>query len=285
MSRLIVNADDLGYTAGVDRAIFSLASAAAVSSATAMARGSSLPDSLANRPASLAVGCHVVLVDGEPSAPAAEVQALLQHGRFRPTLGRFVLDLERGAIREDEIEREATAQIRSLQTRGLRVTHVDTHKHTHVFPRVLRPLLRAAANCGVRAVRNPFEPEWARAAALGAPAARRLQLRLLSVYRSGFLRQIRDAGMRSTADALGVLATGTLDAPTLERLLGALERHGAPEECYELVCHPGFHDAALEGAGTRLKAERERERTALLEVVPRWTGAGAPHRLSSFAEL
>ncbi len=285
MSRLIANADDLGYTAGVDRAVFALAQAAALSSATAMARGASLEESLPQRPDRLAVGCHVVLVDGEPSSPAHEVPSLLREASFRPTLGSFVLDLGRGRIRGADIEREAIAQIRSLQARGLRLTHVDTHKHTHLFPQVLRPLLRAALACGIGAIRNPFEPEWARAATLGAPFARRLQLNLLSLYRGQFLREVERAGMRTTSGALGVLATGTLDAPTLERLLSALERHGSPEDCCELVCHPGFHDAALDAARTRLRAERERERAALLEVLPRWTGPGGPHRLVSFADL
>ena len=38
------------------------------------------------------------------------------------------------------------------------MSHLDTHKHTHIFPKVLRPLLRAAAECEVRAVRDPFGP-------------------------------------------------------------------------------------------------------------------------------
>ena len=62
--------------------------------------------------------------------------------------------------------------------------------------------------------------------------------------------------MRTTAGALGVLATGTLDQETLHSLLGALARYGRPEECYELVCHPAFHDAELDRQSTRLRAQR-----------------------------
>ena len=90
--------------------------------------------------------------------------------------------------------------------------------------------------------------------------------------------------MRTTDGALGVLATGTLDADALERLLEACAEYGKPGECYELVCHPGFHDAALDALPTRLRAEREWERAALLAVLPRWTGAGRL-RLQTFADL
>ncbi len=277
MARLIVNADDFGYTGGVSRAIAELAAAGAVSSATAMAQGAAaLPDGPAT-------GCHVVLVDGTPSTSGLSL--LAASGQFRPGLARFAFDLLRGRIADAEIEAEAVAQIRSLQARGLRLTHVDTHKHTHLFPRVLRPLLRAALRCGIRAVRNPFEPVWARAATPGAPLLRRAQVRLLSAYRRGFLREVSRAGMRTTGGALGVLATGSLDARALEALLRALARHAPGEACYELVCHPGYHDATLDAAGTRLKAERERERAALLAVVPGWTGPDGPHRLVSFADL
>src|SRR5206468_318285 len=50
------------------------------------------------------------------------------------------------------------AQIRKVQSTGIRVSHVDTHKHTHLWPHVLEPVLRAAKSCGVKRIRNPFEP-------------------------------------------------------------------------------------------------------------------------------
>ncbi len=275
MARLIVNADDFGYTDGVSRAIAELAGAGAVSSATAMAGpGEPLP----NGPA---MGCHVVLVDGIPLTQAPS----LGNGRFRANLSRFAWDLARGKIADREIEAEALAQIHWLQKRGLRLTHVDTHKHTHIFPRVLRPLLRAALQSGIRAVRNPFEPPWARAATPGASPLRRAQVRLLSGYRRGFLSEVGRAEMRTTDGALGVLATGSLDLQTLDALLAALARNAPGEACYELVCHPGYRDAALDAARTRLKREREVERAALLAAVPRWCGPGKPHRLVSFADL
>jgi predicted glycoside hydrolase/deacetylase ChbG (UPF0249 family) len=292
MSRLIVNADDFGYTAGINQAIESLFGSGALSSTTAMATGQALPESAARVPAGLRVGCHVVLVDGRPAASGGAAASLLgptarlgSEKQFRPTLGRFALDLQMGRVREQEIEAEAVAQIEALQVRGFAVTHVDTHKHTHLFPRVLRPLLRAARTCGVTAVRNPFEPQWAQAATPGASGLRRLQMGALGVYRRGFLREVAQAGMRTTSGALGVLATGVLDEGVLRGLLSALVRHGQPGECYELVCHPGVHDGALDAERTRLRAERARELAALRKVVPEKTGTSGEHRLVSFADL
>ena len=288
MSGLIVNADDLGLTEGVDRAVLALHTAGALSSATAMAGGAATRrDAESWRFGGLAVGAHVVLLDGQPIRSVEQIPALVRgDGAFRPKLGQFTLDLLRGRVPEHEIEREASAQIASLQSLGLVLTHLDTHKHTHMFPQVLRPLLRAARACGLSAVRNPFEPSWASAATPGAPLVRRIEVRLLALKRAHFLREVRRMNMRTTAGALGVLATGTLETKTLDSLLGALALHGRPEECYELVCHPAFHDEALDRQSTRLRAQREIERAALMETVPRWVSPGSgQHRLVSFAHL
>ena len=280
-----MNADDLGYTEGVNQAVFALHRQHALSSATAMAKGSAIAQALRSAPAGLSVGCHVVLVDGQPASPTDRIGTLAPHGGFRPALGSFAAAAMLGRLSPREIELETAAQIRSLQAAGVVVTHVDTHKHTHLFPAVLRPVLRAARGCGVTAIRNPFEPAWARVATPGAAWMRRAELRVFDRYREVFLRTVRDAEMHTTAGALGVLATGVLNGDVLDRLLHALARHGEADACYELVCHPGIHDAALETQPTRLRAERQREIAALSAVIPRWTAAGAPHRLVSFADL
>jgi predicted glycoside hydrolase/deacetylase ChbG (UPF0249 family) len=163
-ARLILNADDFGLTRGINRAIAELAAAGALTSATLMASGPAFEDAVAIAHAhpSLGIGCHIVLVDGAPISPPESVPSLLGPGRrnLRPTLRNFLPALFTGRIRAEEIEREAVAQIRKLQSAGIAVTHIDTHKHTHLFPAVARPLLRAAEQCGVRAIRNPFEPSW-----------------------------------------------------------------------------------------------------------------------------
>jgi predicted glycoside hydrolase/deacetylase ChbG (UPF0249 family) len=262
VGRLIVNADDFGLTAGVNRAILELHRAGVLSSATLMARAAATGGAieLALATPSLGVGCHVVLADGEPVLQAQDLPTLvdLSTGRFQPSLGGFLKLLLTGRIRSTEIEAETGAQIKLLQRRGLRLTHIDTHKHTHLFPAVLRPVLRAARAAGIRAVRNPFEPKWSLGATPGAPWVRRTEVRLLRCLEPAFRRIVAEEGFATTDGAVGVLATGTLDAATVASLASAL-----PEGTFELVSHPGYNDADLAGAHTRLLASRETERDAL----------------------
>lgn len=262
MSRLIINADDFGLTAGVNRAILELHQAGGLTSTTLMARAAATEEAieLARATPSLGVGCHVVLVDGVPVLTPRELPGLAETrtGRLQPTLGAFLPRLLTGRIAATVIEAEAAAQIASLQAKGVKLTHIDTHKHTHMFPVVLRPVLRAARSAGIHVVRNPFEPAWSVRSTPGAPWVRRMEVSLLRQLQRIFWRIVDEEGFATTDGAVGVLATGTLDTATVASLLSAL-----PEGCFELVSHPGYNDAALAGAHTRLLASREIERQAL----------------------
>lgn len=262
MKRLIVNADDFGLTAGVNSAILQLHTARRLTSTTLMAYAAATEEAAeaARNTPSLGVGCHVVLVDGTPILPPERLPTLVdpRTGRFRRTLGRFVRDLLARRIRQDEIAAEATAQIERLRARGVSLTHIDTHKHTHMFPTVLEPLLRAATHCGIASIRNPFEPQWSLTATRNAPTMRRLQVHLLHRMRDSFLQRVNASGVATTDGAIGVLATGTLDTDTIAALLAAM-----PNGTWELVTHPGYADSALSDAGTRLVASRAVELAAL----------------------
>jgi len=280
---LIVNADDFGLTPGINRSVVELHNAGALTSTTLMATADHFRSAAtqAKQHPQLGIGCHIALVDGRPVLQPDEIPGLAPvGGQFRPTLGAFLADLMRRRISETEIEAEATAQIRCLQTAGIDVTHIDTHKHTHMFLRVLRPLLRAAQACGVRAIRNPFEPAWATAATPGAPHGRRMQVRLLRARRRAFLRLVGEAGLATTDGAIGVLATGTLDTTALSRLLSSL-----PQGTWELVCHPGYVDPALDAVQTRLRESRVLEQSALMNVVPSYAAAHSEVILGHFGQL
>jgi hopanoid biosynthesis associated protein HpnK len=265
VGRLILNADDFGLTAGVNRAILELHRAGVLTSASLMARAAATDEAmeLARAKPSLGVGCHVVLVDGKPVLGAQNLPTLLdlRTGRFHPMLGVFLKLLLTGRIRSSEIEAETTAQINLLHAKGLRLTHIDTHKHAHMFPAVLRPVLRAARAAGIRAVRNPFEPAWSRRVTHGAPWIRHAEVRLLRLLEPAFRRIVAEEGFTTTDGAIGVLATGTIDSKVVSSLLQSL-----PAGTWELVTHPGYNDTDLAQAHTRLLASRETEREALSAV-------------------
>jgi hopanoid biosynthesis associated protein HpnK len=266
---LIVNADDFGLTAGVNRAVAELHAEGVLTSSTLMARAGATQDAIdiARNLPSLGVGCHIVLVDGTPVlSPGREIPHLASpaSGQFRPALGRFLADLYspgRSSGFQREIEAETKAQIEFLQRKGLHLTHIDTHKHTHMFPQVLRPVLRAARAAGIRAVRNPFEPMWAVRATGGAPWARVAEVSVLRWLKPVWQRILAEEGFTTTDGTIAVVGTGVLNAGMLRSLLRLL-----PPGTYELVTHPGYNDADLAQVRTRLRASREIEREALAAI-------------------
>jgi len=265
VTRLIVNADDFGLTSGVNRAIVELHDARVLTSATLMARAAATTEAIeiARKRSALGTGCHVVLVDGTPTLDPSQLPTLTDQktGGFHATTGTFLKRLLTMRIRVREIEAEASAQIALLQDCGLRLTHVDTHKHMHMFPGVLRPVLRAARNAGISAVRNPFETLWSLNATPEAPELRRAQVVLLRRLEPTFRRIVAEEGFTTTDGAVGVLATGSLNIASLKTILSAM-----PEGTFELVSHPGYRDADLERANTRLLGSREIERNALMSL-------------------
>jgi len=266
--RLIVNADDFGFTAGVNRGIFEAHSRGIVTSSTLMANGCAFEDAvgLAKSVPRLSVGCHIVLIDGEPVLDAAVLPSITSArsggARFRDGIKSFAARALTGRIDPGEIEAEASAQIRKLEAAGIPVSHVDTHKHTHLFPAVLRPLLRAARACGVHAVRNPFGPRQPLKSSdlLTRPNlwARYAEVRILRTLAAKFRDTARRDGMITPDGTLGIVVTGALDEK-LFRAIGEI----IPEGTWEFVCHPGYNDDDLKRATTRLRQSRETELSVL----------------------
>jgi predicted glycoside hydrolase/deacetylase ChbG (UPF0249 family) len=262
--RLIVNADDFGLTAGVNRAIMEAHRHGIVTSATLMANSRAFAEAaqLARSAGGrLSVGCHIVLLDGEPVLPPDKVPTLLQranHGRLRDSLNDFAIASLRRKLQSDEIEAEAMAQIDRIQRSGIEPSHFDTHKHAHMFPAVLRPLLRAAASRGVRAVRNPFGQVWP-VPLSSLVVSRRLwtrvaQLNALRNLGRKFKETVASYGVGTTDGSLGVAATGILDLKLFAAMI-----ENMPEGTWEFVCHPGYSDTELDGVRTRLRQSRQQE--------------------------
>ncbi len=281
-----MNADDFGLTRGVNRAIVEAHKNGIVTSSTLMANCGAFDDAvgLAKSHATLPVGCHTLLVDAAPLLGQSQVVTLLAdspRGEFLRGIGAFALRTLTGRINPDQVEAEATAQIRKLQSAGIAVSHLDTHKHTHLFPQILHPLLRAARACGVRAIRNPFG-RIAFSAIAGRPNLwkRYGQLSVLNARADKFRNAVASAGMVTTDGSIGVATTGALDDQLFRWLFENLS-----EGTWEFVCHPGYNDADLDKVHTRLRQSREIELRLLTAPSAREILARNQVQLISFRDL
>lgn len=244
----------------MNRAIIEAHKQGVVTSSTLMANGRAFAEAagLAKALPTLSVGCHVVLIDGEPVLEPEKVSSLTASRKFRDGLKAFAARALSGRIDAAELTAEATAQIRKIQSAGIVVSHVDSHKHTHLFPQVLRAVLKAASDCGVRAVRNPFGPRFPLRSGqlLARPHlwTRYAEVKILRRFAGNFHDAVRRQGFLAPDGTLGIEVTGTLDEQLFQAIAGSI-----PEGTWEFVCHPGYNDADLQAAGTRLRESRETE--------------------------
>jgi len=272
MRRLIVNADDFGFTTDVNTGIVEAHRRGILTAATLMATGQAFEHAadLARAHPTLDVGCHLVLTGGRSAAdPAAPLPVSVR---------RLLWKLCNGSGR-GWIERELAAQVEKILGAGLRPTHLDTHKHTHLAPPVLEAVCRISERYSIRWLRRPFDLPlsgrtggWslaARAATAGTAAVRRRFDRTLAHHRC-----------RTTDHFAGFAWTGQVTAERVAALIRSL-----PEGLTELMCHPGHCREELLAAPTRLKQSREQELGALVSTSLRGALAEAGVELVNYRSL
>jgi len=238
IKRLIVNADDFGWSCDVNAGIVHCHRKGILTATTLMAGGAAFADAvaLARANPSLDIGIHLTLLH-TPSVLT---------GRQLPS---DLLGMMRAVtLRRLDVYSEFSAQVRKVLEAGIVPSHLDTHKHTHVLPVVASAVARVVREFGIRWVRLPFD--------FDGPAGR--AARLMRFARRGMVRKVRAAGGLSTDHFAGFDATGFLDEARLLSILDAL-----PAGTTELMCHPGFCREELRASRTRLKKSREVELAAL----------------------
>jgi len=267
MKRLIVNADDFGYTRGVNAGIARGFREGIVTSTTIMATGDAFEDAVdcAQANPKLGVGCHLVLVGGKCVAPAKQVTSLADsEGRLPPSLSALLSKLSTGSVRPEAIEAELRAQVERVVAAGLRPTHFDSHKHTHAHPKVMEVVVRVAEEFKVTRIRKPFEDAaallWPVFRGGGSSWKQRATALIAGVNASRFRKLASSHGIRTPDHFMGVAATGRLNREAILAMIGAM-RDGVTE----LMCHPGEYDEELEKSSTRLKRERETELKGLTD--------------------
>ena len=257
MKKLVVNADDFGFTRDVNAGIVEAHRDGILTATTLMATGDAFEDAvrLAKETPSLDIGCHLVLV-GAPGFPQ--------------TIPKLVQALALGRI---QIYDELVKQVRRIVDAGLSPTHLDTHKHTHLLPPVLEAVARISEEFRIPWVRRPFDFPL-------QPGGVGWTNKLMHLMNGRFHDALAHHHCRSTDWFAGFRLTGRYRGGDLAELIRAL-----PEGVTEFMCHPGRCGDDLRSARTRLKESREVELRALTSLEVRVALADGGVTLATFREL
>lgn len=251
--RVIIHADDYGLAPGINRAIEEGLERGALHSASILLGGERTTAALAwaaSHPA-FDFGVHLNLTQGRPVLAGWRVPSLVDgSGRFRP-LVPFLIRWVLGRVALSEIADEWRAQIAAARGAGVRISHLDSHEHVHLVPKIFRGVaarLATEERVVLRAMDGPIAAEATRPNLKGIVLA--IATRMSVGRRFRHLVVARGAGIPLR------------DRATLDSLRASLE--GArPGETIELVVHPGFSDDGLRASGDRYRGGRDVERALL----------------------
>ncbi len=251
--RLVVNADDYGFSPGVNRGVLEAHAAGVVSSVSVLVDTpgwDGAAAALRGAGPRLGVGLHFNLTAGAPLTAGRTLRDG-RTGRFFP-LAALAIRAFAGRLDPAEVAAECAAQLERLAAAGVAITHLDGHRHVHVLPGVWGPAVEAARAHGVAVVRRPLEP-WDVGPRDGRAALKKAALALAWRAASGGTSPLRHADR-----FVGVSLQGRADF--LPRLLAVLD--ALPAGVTELMVHPGRPDPVL-AQWDRYTAPRAAELAAL----------------------
>lgn len=250
---IIINADDFGRHAEINRAVEEGLVHGCLRSATVMPGGAAFAGAIdiARCHEELGLGVHFTLVDGHPILPPEEIPSLVgSEGDFLPDHTALLKRYLKGGVNLEEVRRELAAQLQKIEATGIPISHVDSHQHMHTLPGIIDIVLDLAARAGIRAVRTPRTPLFAGAfGGLGQLVGR---LGLSTLARLAACKAHR-RGLLTPDHFAGIVAGEAVSEGELLHLIAHL-----PQGTTEVMMHPGTkNDVLQEDSGWQHDFESE----------------------------
>jgi len=242
LKQLIVTADDFGVAREVNDAVERAHRQGILTAASLMVCAPEAQDAVRRAKAmpGLGVGLHLVLVEGRPTLPAAAVPDLVDaEGNFRSDMVRAGAAMFfRPKVRR-QLAAEIRAQFEAFAATGLKLDHVNAHKHFHLHPTIAALIVEIGHAFGMKAMRLPCEP---------ARLLRRMEPGtkcsvIVELWAGRLKRRLAAAGIFAPDHMFGLAWSGAMTTARLAALIARL-----PEGTSEIYLHPatgpGFAGAA-----------------------------------------
>jgi chitin disaccharide deacetylase len=275
--RLVVTADDFGLAVEVNEAVEAAHRRGVLTAASLMVGGPAAQDAIdrARKLPQLAVGLHIVVVEGRPTLPPKLVPGLVDSsGNLRRDLVRFGVDIALCRETRRQLRAEIDAQFEAFRATGLALAHVDAHKHYLLHPVVADTIISAGRDFGMRVLRIPCEPRATLAKC--EPLSFTRGDFALEAWAAALKRKTLRAGLAVPDAVYGRRWSGAFNS----RRMAALIKIMAPG-LNEIYCHPATSDSFTgSAAGYGYRAELE----ALLTAETAAAVAASGFRLANYRD-
>jgi hopanoid biosynthesis associated protein HpnK len=275
---LIVTADDFGLAREVNEAVETAHRNGVVTAASLMVGASAAADAVARarQLPSLGVGLHIVLIDGRPVLPASDLPALVDgSGRFRNDMAAASIRIFFDALARQQLTREITAQFEAFAATGLRLDHVDCHKHWHLHPTIGRLILEIGRRFGMKALRVPSEP--VAVLRLVEKQASSMQSLVTALCAARLRALVRKYRLKSPDRVFGLAWSGAMTEPRIAGLLAHL-----PDGLTEIYTHPATSNT-FAGAAPGYRYVDEFNALLASEIVA--AAKGGRIRLKAYSDI
>lgn len=234
MRRLIINADDFGMSREVNEGIKQGIEAGIITSVSVIVNMPYFDDAISylKKHPEVSVGLHFNITEGSPILDRKSTSTLiLEDGSFFYWTS-IVYYLFLRQISLGEISAELIVQYRKLEKTKLKISHIDSHHHLHLFPEIFRLLTGFAQKKGIKSLRcRAFNPGrlffWLK----NLPTFKQFIIITLCVIDSAFL-----AKSKSFYEVNNLFDISWDKKMTEEKFCHYLEL--LPDGTTEIICHP-----------------------------------------------
>lgn len=244
MKKLIINADDFGLSKGVNHGILSGFRNGIVTSATLLANMNYFDHAvqIAKENPDMPIGVHLNLSWGKPVTSSASVPSLVNsNGYFLKSSAIFAKRYFGGQVSIPEVCLEFRNQVSRISDAGINPTHLDTHKHLHCLPGIMKALISTATEFKIDKIRLPLEKN------IIHNMNHKLSIPKLS-WKACFARLLctnqqkllQNSGIRTTDHFTGITHMNCLNIRVIKKILLNLK-----DGVTEIMCHPGYMDNDL----------------------------------------
>jgi len=242
MKKLIVNADDFGLSEFTNKGIVDCFEYGIVTSTTIMPNIKHFGDAVnLVKKFKLKVGIHINLTQGKP---LTNVKTLIENNNLTT---KNIVNAMLHKINLKEVEKEVDEQIKKVINAGIKPTHLDSHKHAHIFPGIIDVFIKLAKKYNINKIRLPLNKVTDYRLLFSKQGLKHF---LIKHYSKKAKRKLKKANIKTTEEFYGVLETGKLSIASLKKILKNVKGTA------ELMCHPGYFDAKVTDG---LKNSRESE--------------------------
>ena len=234
---LIVNADDFGLNKKVNDGIIDAFKKGIVTSASLLVNGEGFSDALEKIKENpyLDIGLHLNVFRGRPVSKPSHLVGKNGNLMENPVLFVFKILFRKGKI-ANEIYNEFDEQIKKALNSGIKISHLDTEKHLHIFPFVFKIILELAQKHGIKAIRFPFETRWA---IKKVSFRQRVKLYFMGFFYRMNKEMLKNSSIKSPDSFFGVSLSGKYSLNSIKEFISKIS-----DGVNELSCHPGYKSNA-----------------------------------------